>query len=32
MVLRPEGTGGFSPGFQPWEPDPRDDAPCKGAR
>jgi hypothetical protein len=32
MVLRPEGTRGFSPGFQPWEPAPRNDAPCKGAR
>ena len=32
MVLRPEGTRGFSPGFQPWERDPFDDAPCKGAR
>src|ERR1700730_14203857 len=32
MVLRPEGTRGFSPGFQPWERGPFDDAPCKGAR
>ena len=32
MVLRPEGTGGFSPGFQPWERTIRGDAPCKGGK
>ena len=31
MVLRPEGTRGFSPGFQPWERDSFDDAPANGA-
>src|SRR3984893_9258981 len=29
MVLRPEGTRGFSPGFQPWERDPLTTCPVR---
>jgi hypothetical protein len=32
MVLCPEGTAGFSPGFQPRESSPHGDAPQRGAR